>query len=118
MSVQDGGKPALTHFQVARKFRHYSLIKLQLETGRTHQIRVHMAYINHPLLGDAVYGGRMRIPAAVDDELIKVIQGFRRQALHAERLGFIHPRSREYVSFEAPLPRDFQHLLDALIRYD
>ena len=118
MAVQDGGKPALTHFQVVRKFGHYSLIQLQLETGRTHQIRVHMAHINYPLLGDPVYGGRARIPAGVDTALIDVIRGFRRQALHAERLSFIHPGSREPVSFEAPLPADFQQLLDALIEYD
>ena len=118
MAVQEGGKPALTHFQVVRKFGHYSLIQLQLETGRTHQIRVHMAHINYPLLGDPVYGGRARIPAGVDAALIDTIRGFRRQALHAERLSFIHPGSREPVSFEAPLPADFQQLLDALIEYD
>ena len=118
MAVQDNGKPALTHFQVVRKFAHYSLIRLQLETGRTHQIRVHMAHINYPLLGDPVYGGRGRIPAGASEALIDVIRGFRRQALHAERLGFIHPRSHEMVSFEAPLPQDFQQLLNALIEYD
>ncbi len=118
MSIQDGGKPALTHFQVARKFGHHSLIKLQLETGRTHQIRVHMAHINHPLLGDAVYGGRVRLPAGVDAVLLDLIQGFKRQALHAERLSFVHPGSHETVSFTAALPEDFQQLLDALARYD
>jgi 23S rRNA pseudouridine1911/1915/1917 synthase len=107
MSVLDGGKPALTHFQVARKFNH-----------RTHQIRVHMAYINYPLLGDPVYGGRARIPGGVDEALHEVISRFRRQALHAERLSFEHPRSREQVSFEAPLPPDFSQLLEALIEYD
>ena len=118
MAVQNGGKTAITHFQVARKFGHYSLVKLQLETGRTHQIRVHMAHINYPLLGDTVYGGRARVPAGVDDALRQVIQGFKRQALHAERLSFEHPRSHEMVSFAAPLPDDFQRLLDALIQYD
>lgn len=118
MAVQANGKPALTHFQVARKFTHYSLLRVQLETGRTHQIRVHMAHINYPLLGDPVYGGRVRVPAGVDDALIELIQGFRRQALHAQRLSFVHPRSRETVSFEAPLPQDFQQLLDALSEYD
>jgi 23S rRNA pseudouridine1911/1915/1917 synthase len=118
MAVLNGGKAAITHFQVARKFGHYSLVKLQLETGRTHQIRVHMAHINYPLLGDTVYGGRARIPAGVDDALRQVIQGFKRQALHAERLSFEHPRSHEMVSFAAPLPDDFQGLLDTLIQYD
>ena len=118
MAVVSGGKTAITHFQVARKFAHYSLVKLQLETGRTHQIRVHMAHIQHPLLGDTVYGGRAHIPAGIDDALVAAIQGFRRQALHAERLSFEHPRSRQPVSFEAPLPADFAALLEALIRYD
>jgi 23S rRNA pseudouridine1911/1915/1917 synthase len=118
MAVLNGGKAAITHFQVARKFDHHSLIKLQLETGRTHQIRVHMAYLNYPLLGDTVYGGRAHIPPGVDAALRQVIQDFKRQALHAERLSFEHPRSHEMVSFAAPLPDDFQHLLDALIRYD
>ncbi len=118
MAVQTTGKPALTHFQVVRKFAHYSLVRLQLETGRTHQIRVHMAHINYPLLGDPVYGGRVRIPAGVGAPLIDLLRDFRRQALHAERLSFIHPRSREMVSFAAPLPQDFQQLLDALIEYD
>ncbi len=118
MTVQDGGKSAITHFQVARKFERYSLIKIQLETGRTHQIRVHMAHINYPLLGDAVYGGRVRIPAGVDETMLPVIQDFKRQALHAERLSFEHPGSHQMVSFEAPLPDDFERLLEALIRYD
>jgi len=118
MSVQEGGKPAITHFQVARKFNHYSLIKLQLETGRTHQIRVHMAYINYPLLGDRVYGGRERIPAGIHEALRPVIQNFGRQALHAERLSFEHPRSHKPVSFDAPLPEDFENLLESLIQYD
>jgi 23S rRNA pseudouridine1911/1915/1917 synthase len=114
MSVQAGGKWAITHFQVA----HYSLIKIQLETGRTHQIRVHMAHINYPLLGDSVYGGRARIPAGIGEKLRLLIEDFKRQALHAERLSFEHPRSHEMVSFEAPLPDDFESLLEALIRYD
>ncbi len=118
MAVRENGKPALTHFQVARKFGHYSLVRLQLETGRTHQIRVHMAFINHPLLGDPVYGGRARIPTGLDPELIDRIRGFGRQALHAERLAFLHPRSREAVVFESQLPPDLQQLLDALIQHD
>ena len=118
MSVQTSGKPAITHFQVARKFKHYSLIRIRLETGRTHQIRVHMAYINYPLLGDRVYGGRERIPAGIDEALRPVIRDFSRQALHAERLSFEHPRSHETVSFEAPLPEDFENLLESLIQYD
>jgi 23S rRNA pseudouridine1911/1915/1917 synthase len=118
MSVQANGKPALTHFQVTRKFAHYSLLRLQLETGRTHQIRVHMAHINYPLLGDPVYGGRARVPAGIDDHLLEPVRQFRRQALHARKLAFVHPSTREPVEFEAPLPADFRQLLDALERYD
>jgi len=118
MSVQAGGKSAITHFQVSRKFNHYSLINVQLETGRTHQIRVHMAHINYPLLGDKVYGGRARIPAGINEALRLEIEAFNRQALHAERLSFQHPRSHESVIFNAPLPEDFDNLLESLIRYD
>ena len=118
MAVVSGGKNAITHFQVARKFAHHSLLKLQLETGRTHQIRVHMAHIQYPLLGDALYGGRGQVPAAIDAALVQAIQGFRRQALHAERLSFAHPRSAESVSFEAPLAADFAALLELLKQYD
>ena len=118
MLVQENGKPALTHFQVTRKFAHHSLIRLQLETGRTHQIRVHMAHIKHPLLGDPVYGGRSRLPSGADARLLDAIRNFKRQALHAARLSFEHPRGRERVAFEAPLPEDFRQLLAALERYD
>ena len=118
MSVQSGGKSAITHFQVSRKFNHYSLIKIQLETGRTHQIRLHMAFINYPLLGDRVYGGRERISAGIHEALRARIQDFNRQALHAQRLSFEHPRSHEPVSFDAPLPEDFETLLESLVRYD
>jgi 23S rRNA pseudouridine1911/1915/1917 synthase len=118
MAVVKEGKKAVTHFQVARKFGHHSLLKLQLETGRTHQIRVHMAHLQYPLLGDPLYGGRGHVPAACDVALIEAIQGFQRQALHAERLSFVHPRSGDAVSFEAPLAADFASLLDMLERYD
>ena len=118
MAVRDDGKPAITHFRVERRYRHYSLLRLELETGRTHQIRVHMAHINHPLLGDPVYGGRVKVPAGVDEVLREQIMGFGRQALHAARLAFVHPASREQVSFEAPLPADFRALLDALEQHD
>ena len=118
MAVVNGGKTAITHFQVARKFAHHSLVRLQLETGRTHQIRVHMAPLQYPLLGDGLYGGRSHLPAAADEALLTLIRDFRRQALHAERLSFEHPGSHELVSFEAPQPADFATLLEALIKYD
>ncbi len=118
MSVQENGKPAITHFRVERRFAHYSLVRLRLETGRTHQIRVHMAHIKHPLLGDPVYGGREQLAAGLAAELAQRVRGFRRQALHAERLGFVHPRERREVEFEAPPPADLAELLAALESYD
>ena len=114
MSVQKHGKPAITHFQVARKFAHHSLIDVQLETGRTHQIRVHMAHINYPLLGDPVYGGRPRVPAGINSDLANKLRGFKRQALHARRLSFKRPGHDEHCSFEAAIPQDLQIMLDAL----
>ncbi len=83
-------------------------------TGRTHQIRVHMAHINHPVVGDQLYGGRMRFPAQASPELRGLLQQFQRQALHASMLSFVHPISEETLTFEAPLPDDFQILLHAL----
>ena len=118
MSVRETGKPAVTHFQVEKKFTHFSLIRLQLETGRTHQIRVHMAHIKHPLVGDPVYGGRQRLPAGLDPRLASVVRGFGRQALHAQRLEFAHPRSKQRVAFTADPPADLQQLLEALEKYD
>ncbi len=114
MSVSENGRLAITHFQVARKFAHHSLIDVQLETGRTHQIRVHLAHIKYPLLGDPVYGGRERIPSGVEPELADLIHNFGRQALHARRLSFSHPRSGKYCQYEAGLPPDFQTLLSAM----
>ena len=116
MSVQEKGKHAVTHFQAAKKFPYHSLIDVQLETGRTHQIRVHLAHIKYPLLGDPLYGGRERIPSGIDVELAQIIRGFGRQALHARRLSFVHPQTGEDCQFEAEIPGDFQQLLDALER--
>jgi 23S rRNA pseudouridine1911/1915/1917 synthase len=114
MSVQAYGKTAITHFQVVEKFPHHSLIKVQLETGRTHQIRVHMAHLRYPLLGDLMYGGRQRIPGGISAKLSSQLSDFKRQALHAQRLSFDHPGSGQHCSFEAPVPEDFQNILDAL----
>ena len=118
MAVRDDGKPAVTHFRVARRFGHYSLLDLQLETGRTHQIRVHMAHIRHPLLGDPVYGGRAQLPAGIDPALAAIVRAFPRQALHARRLRLVHPGTGESRSFEAPIPADMRQLIEALERYD
>lgn len=105
------GKEAITHYRVAERFRVHTLVNVKLETGRTHQIRVHMAHIHYPLVGDPVYGGRLRIPPAATPELDKVLRAFKRQALHAASLGFVHPLSGESVSWQAELPEDMQQLL-------
>lgn len=114
MAVQKNGKPAVTHFRVAQKFRAHSLIDVQLETGRTHQIRVHMAFMHHPLLGDPVYGGRLAIPAGISPGLEQQLRMFKRQALHAFKLGFDHPLTGEALSFRAELPHDMQNMIAAL----
>ncbi|MGI9308674.1 MAG: 23S rRNA pseudouridine(1911/1915/1917) synthase RluD [Gammaproteobacteria bacterium] len=114
MAVTDRGKPAQTHYRVLHRFTHHSFLALRLETGRTHQIRVHMAHVHHPLLGDPVYGGRLRLPPGADHELTEQLQSFHRQALHASNLGFEHPVSGEPLDFRASLPADMQKLLVAL----
>lgn len=114
MAVVPGGKAAVTHYRVIRRYRAHTLVRLRLESGRTHQIRVHMAHLRHPVLGDPVYGGRRRLPRGSSEALRRTIQGFRRQALHACALGFEHPATGEPVHFEAPLPADMQVLIQAL----
>lgn len=116
MSVQENGKHAVTHFTVAERYRNHTLVDVRLETGRTHQIRVHMAHIRYPLLGDQVYGGRFAIPAGVTDELEQALRSFKRQALHARRLSFDHPVSGEALSFEAEIPSDMQNMIEVLKR--
>lgn len=113
-AVLRNGKEAITHYRVMHRFRAHTHVYVKLETGRTHQIRVHMAYINHPLVGDPLYGGRLQVPAACSPELFETLRGFRRQALHARRLSFVHPISGDAMSWEADLPGDMQQLLDAL----
>ncbi len=114
MAVQENGKDAVTHFSVREKYRSHCLIDVQLETGRTHQIRVHLAHIRHPLLGDQVYGGRLAIPKGISAELEQLIRGFKRQALHARRLSFAHPISGEPLSFTADLPQDMLQMIEGL----
>jgi 23S rRNA pseudouridine1911/1915/1917 synthase len=112
--VIDGGKEAVTHYRVRERFRAHSLIQCNLETGRTHQIRVHMAHIGHPLVGDQLYGNGLRLPRGASQELIDALRGFRRQALHAEKLGFDHPITGEYLEFDSPRPADQDALIEAL----
>lgn len=114
MAVSPLGKPAVTHYRVAEHFREHTRIRLRLETGRTHQIRVHMAYLQHPLLGDTAYGGRARIPKGATQELTDMIRGFDRQALHAVMLRFEHPITGEPLEFHAPVPDDMVEMTEAL----
>lgn len=113
-TVSENGKLAITHYRVVERFSYHTLVKLRLETGRTHQIRVHMAHLRYPLLGDPVYGGRMKIHPGCPELLMLKIKSFRRQALHAARLGLIHPESQEYSEWEIPLPQDMAELLQEL----
>ena len=114
MSVNEQGKHAISHYRVIERFRGHTYIRVLLETGRTHQIRVHMSEINHPLLGDSIYGARAIIPKGASALLIEKIRNFKRQALHAKRLALIHPITNELMQWSAPLPDDMQDLLTIL----
>lgn len=116
MAVSESGKEAITHYRLAERFRDYTHLRVRLETGRTHQIRVHMAHIRHPLVGDPVYGGRLRIPKQSSEELNNALRGFRRQALHAARLGLRHPKTDEWMEWDVPIPADMQTLIEILRR--
>lgn len=111
---EEDGKHAVTHYRLRERFRAHSLVQCQLETGRTHQIRVHMAHVQHPMVGDPLYGGGLKLPKGASDDLIATLRGFRRQALHAEKLSFIHPASGENLSFSATRPDDMGVLIEAL----
>lgn len=112
--VRNGGKEAITHYKKLAQFGPFSLLRLQLETGRTHQIRVHMAHLGYPLLGDPNYGKKLPKSLDISGELYERLQGFERQALHAERLALVHPSSGEQHQWEAPWPLDMQTLYDQL----
>jgi 23S rRNA pseudouridine1911/1915/1917 synthase len=114
--VRADGRPALTRVRVLQRFRVHTLIEATLETGRTHQIRVHLAHSGHPLVGDSRYGARGRIPPEADVETIATLRGFRRQALHAWKLGLDHPVSGSPLAFESSLPADMENLIAALTR--
>lgn len=117
--VEEGeGKEAVTHYRVIDRFAHHTHVKCILETGRTHQIRVHMSHIEHPLIADPMYGGKIRFPKKADEKLKEVLKKFNRQALHAKKLTLSHPITGEEMSWKAPLPKDLQDLLQALEKFD
>ena len=117
-AVRETGKMAVTHYRVIERFQRHTLVQVKLETGRTHQIRVHMEYIHYPLLGDPVYAGRFRLPPGCSNQFQEVLRTFKRQALHAAKLGLVHPVSHEYCEWQAELPEDMSILLEALADND
>jgi 23S rRNA pseudouridine1911/1915/1917 synthase len=116
MTVRSDGRKAVTHYRIERRFRGHTLARVHLETGRTHQIRVHLAHVGYPIVGDPAYGGRKKLPAGATPELVQALQTFPRQALHAARLTLTHPKSGKRVTYDAPLPADLAGLLDVLAR--
>jgi len=116
MAVREGGRAAVSHYRVIKRFRAHTHLRVQLETGRTHQIRVHLSHIGFPLVGDRVYGGRLALPKGATEDLRAALRAFPRQALHAARLRFEHPVTGQPVECAAPLPSDLRDLLAALAR--
>jgi 23S rRNA pseudouridine1911/1915/1917 synthase len=116
MAVRSDGREAVTHYRIEQRFRAHTLARVRLETGRTHQIRVHMEYAGYPIVGDPLYAGRRRFPAGASPEVRAALEGFKRQALHAAKLTLTHPKSGKRVSFEAPLPEDLKVLIAVLAR--
>jgi 23S rRNA pseudouridine1911/1915/1917 synthase len=114
MAVRDDGRHAVTHYRLRERFRAHTLLECRLETGRTHQIRVHMAHLKHPIVGDPLYGGPLKLPRGASPELVEALRGFRRQALHAEVLEFAHPATGEPLRVSAPVPADMQALVGVL----
>lgn len=113
-AVTDGGKEAITHYRIEERFTHHTLLRVSLETGRTHQIRVHLSHKHMPIVGDQVYGGRPRFPAGASETVRQTVQQFPRQALHATRLGLIHPTTGEFMQWEVPVPDDMATLFAVL----
>jgi 23S rRNA pseudouridine1911/1915/1917 synthase len=114
MAVREDGKDAITHYRLRERFRAHTALECRLETGRTHQIRVHMAHLRHPIIGDQLYGGALKLPKGASDELVAQLRGFKRQALHAETLEFVHPITGETITNSAPPPADMLALMQAL----
>lgn len=114
MAVSSQGKPAISHYRVMKKYRAHTLVQVKLESGRTHQIRVHMAHLHYPVVGDPVYGGRLRIPAGASENLKIVLRGFKRQALHALKLSLVHPGTDKRMQWASSVPEDMSKLMEAL----
>ncbi|KRB10942.1 23S rRNA pseudouridine(1911/1915/1917) synthase RluD [Lysobacter sp. Root690] len=114
MGVREDGKDAVTHYRLRERFRAHTLLECRLETGRTHQIRVHMQHLKHPIVGDPLYGGPLKLPKGATEGLVETLRGFKRQALHAETLEFKHPASGEPIRCTAPVPADLQRLVAEL----
>ncbi len=112
--VREDGREAVTHYRLRERFRAHTLLECRLETGRTHQIRVHMAHTKHPIIGDPLYGGPLKLPKGATTGLVESLRGFKRQALHAETLEFVHPLSGEPVRCSTPMPADMQALVATL----
>jgi 23S rRNA pseudouridine1911/1915/1917 synthase len=114
MTIRQDGRPAVTHYRVLERFRAHTYLGVKLETGRTHQIRLHLSHLRYPIVGDPVYGGRFAQPKGATQRLTGTLRAFKRQALHAESLAFDHPRTAKRLSLHSPLPGDFADLLGAL----
>jgi 23S rRNA pseudouridine1911/1915/1917 synthase len=114
MAVRGDGRSAVTHYRILERFRAHTLVEVRLETGRTHQIRLHLSHLKYPIVGDPVYGGRFARPRGASEELVATLKAFKRQALHAANLAFDHPRTGRRREFSSPVPADFQGLTDAL----
>ncbi|HLD14071.1 MAG TPA: 23S rRNA pseudouridine(1911/1915/1917) synthase RluD [Burkholderiales bacterium] len=114
MAVSSRGKQAISHYRVLKKYRTHTLAQVKLESGRTHQIRVHMAHLHHPVVGDPVYGGRLRLPKGCSELLAGQLRGFKRQALHAVKLSLVHPVTGKKMSWAASVPQDMTNLMEAL----
>jgi 23S rRNA pseudouridine1911/1915/1917 synthase len=117
-TLKEGGKDAVTHIRVVERFDNHTLVKAVLETGRTHQIRVHLSATGYPLIGDFVYSGRVRFPKGADENLKEALKEFSRQALHAKKLSLKHPSTEEKMSWKVPMPKDMLDLLEVLQTYD
>jgi 23S rRNA pseudouridine1911/1915/1917 synthase len=116
MAVSSQGRPAISHYRVVKKYRAHTLVQVKLESGRTHQIRVHMAHVHYPVVGDPVYGGRLRVPRDCSERLRNILHGFKRQALHALKLALIHPVTGKRIQWASSVPEDMSELMEALAK--